>query len=302
MKILFLVPYPRGRAPSQRFRFEQYFNALSNLASFDVESFLDEPGWQAIYLPGNLKKIGAIARGFWRRLLLMRKVSGYDLVFIHREASPLGPPVFEWMIARVFGKPIVYDFDDAIWSTDRNSEGVIAMIFRWRRKVRYICRIANTVSCGNDYLADFARKYNPTVILNPTTIDTIHHRARSVPRQNGVTIGWTGTHTTLKYLDDLLPVIRAIEQKFPFVTFVVIANRDPGLPLTSYRFLHWSLSTEIDDLMLLDIGVMPLPDNEWSKGKCGFKALQFMSLGIPTVASPVGVNTIIVRDGINGYL
>ena len=114
-------------------------------------------------------------------------------------------------------------------------------------------------------------------------------------------IGWTGSFSTLKYIDIVLPVLRELQEQYDF-TFVVIADKDPQLELKNYRFIPWSRKTEISDLLSFHIGLMPLYDDDISKGKCGFKAIQYMSLGIPAVVSPVGVNAEIVDDAMNGFL
>jgi glycosyltransferase involved in cell wall biosynthesis len=114
-------------------------------------------------------------------------------------------------------------------------------------------------------------------------------------------IGWTGTFSTLIYLDMVLPVLKDLQERYDFI-FVVIADKDPALPLKKYKFIKWNSQTEADDLLNFHIGLMPLYDDEISKGKCGFKAIQYMSLGIPAVVSPVGVNTKIIDDGLTGYV
>ena len=155
MKILFLVPYPLKESPSQRFRFEQYFNTLSSAGfSFTVQSFLSSRNWQVFYTNQSLvAKLSAIFVGLGKRLFILYRVPTYDFVFIHRELTPLGPPFFEWLIAYVFRKKIIYDFDDSIWLTDKIDESKFEKLLRWRSKVTLICKWSYRVSCVNTYLA-----------------------------------------------------------------------------------------------------------------------------------------------------
>ena len=244
-------------------------------------------------------------KSFLKRILLLFKIDEIDFVFVHREIFPIGPPIFEWFIAKVIGKKIIYDFDDAIWLTDNEDESFFASLIRCRWKVRLICKWSHRVSCGNKFLADYARKFNTQVTLNPTTIDTDNtHNPALYPeaKNNDVVIGWTGSHSTLKYLEEYENILRQIESKHPNVQFVVIADRRPSLKLKNVAFKIWSQQREIEDLMSVDIGIMPLPDNEWTRGKCGFKALQYLALGKPAVVSPVAVNKEIISHGTEGYL
>lgn len=232
-------------------------------------------------------------------LFIIRK---YDMVFIHREASPVGPPVFEWIISRLLKRKIIYDFDDAIWIPHNTNRQPVLNWLKHSSKIASICKLSDRISVGNEFLYEYARANNRNVRIVPTTIDTVHvHNRIKNQFTDEVVLGWTGSHSTLKYLNDIIPILKDIEGKCNF-KFLVIADRKPVFQLDSLIHIKWDKQSEIEDLLKINIGLMPLPETEWAKGKCGLKALQYMAMGIPALVSPVGVNSQIVDPGHNGYL
>jgi glycosyltransferase involved in cell wall biosynthesis len=258
--------------------------------------------WKILYEKHkNFDKITGIITGFFRRALLLFSLKKYDFVFIHRESAPVGPPVFEWIIAKVFRKKIIYDFDDAIWVKTSSEANPMAAAIKCTWKVKNICRYSYIVSAGNEFLATYARQYCKDVRVIPTVVDTDHiHNRLKDQRSNPLVIGWTGTFTNLRYLKIVTAAIGQLQHKYDF-TFLIISNKDPYLKDVNYTFLPWKASSEIDDLLKFNIGIMPLEDTEIEKGKCAFKAIQYMSLGIPAVVSPVGANCTVISNNVNGY-
>jgi glycosyltransferase involved in cell wall biosynthesis len=303
-RILFISPFPRYRLPSQRFRVELYEGLLEKQnIQFHISSFIDSSGEKILYAKGkSFQKAWAVCKGFLRRIKDLISLPKYDYVFVHREASPVGPPVFEFLCSRVFRKKMIYDFDDSIWVPVVSDTNKIVKLIKCFWKVKYICKWSYKVSVGNEFLASFARQYNSNVILNPTCVDTkfMHNRFKT-HSESRISIGWTGSFSGIFFLDQVIKQLKELEKKYQF-DFIIIADKDPKLPLAGYKFIKWNVDTEIEDLFRIDIGIMPLPDTNIAKGKCGFKLIQYSSLGIPALASPVGVNTDIIENGVNGYL
>jgi glycosyltransferase involved in cell wall biosynthesis len=302
--ILFLTPYPCGTAASQRFRFEQYYDLLEqNGYSITVKSFLDKRTWTLLYQPSHYpRKILGIILGFIRRIVVLAKLNKFDFVFIHREAAPIGPPLIEWIIIKIFKKKVIFDFDDAIWINNTSRQNRVVRQLRFPAKIRFMIKSAYKVSVANGMLSQFASAFNSKVIINPTTLDTeLHHNKLKDHTAKRPVIGWTGTHSTLQYLDIIIPIFKELRTTHEF-DIIIISDQDPVLKDLDYQFVKWCHDTEIDDLLKMDIGIMPLSDDLWSQGKSGFKAMQYMALGIPAVVSNVGVNANLVEDGVSGYL
>ena len=179
-KIAFIIPYPLGFAPSQRFRFEQYLSLIEKEGyELNCYPFLTKTDFELLYENGHLFfKISRIILGFIKRFFLIFTLSKYEIIFIHREATPIGPPVFEWIIAKLLKKKIIYDFDDAIWLTNTSESNWFISKIKNHSKVASICKWSSIVLCGNKYLMSYAKQYNTNVVYIPTTIDTQNLRRK----------------------------------------------------------------------------------------------------------------------------
>jgi glycosyltransferase involved in cell wall biosynthesis len=302
--IYFIVATPLGALPSQRFRFEHYLPFLNEKGiKYRISPYFTLAKRNVLYNKSKIiGKISVILRGYGKRFLDLFRLIPYKYVYIHREVTPVGPPLFEWIIAKILRKKIVYDFDDAIWVPTMSEHNRKFKFVRSFSKIGKICKWSYMVTVGNKFLGEYAGQFNKNVKVIPTVVntETVHGQLQDQDTTTPA-IGWTGSFTTLVYLNKVLPVLQRLQERIDF-TFYVIADKDPALPLKNYRFIPWRLETETEDLLKFHIGLMPLTDDIISRGKCGFKAIQYMALGIPAVVSPVGVNTDIVEDAVSGFV
>ena len=304
IKIYYPSQYPAGVSPSQRFRIEQYIPFLKKESiHFKIEPFISETFYGIFFQKGHtVKKITAIILGFAHRLLSLFTLHKFDYIFIQREASPIGPPILEWLYARVFRKKIIYDFDDAIWLSrisDNNRIGIYLKCF-W--KIKKIIGMSHHVIAGNKFLYNYAKKYNNSITLLPTCIDTAARTNFIVNQDTAlVTIGWTGSFSTNEYLEKLYPVLHQLQQELSF-NLIVISNKRPTFVLDNMEYIEWNESVEVETLAKCQIGLMPMERDEWSRGKCGFKLIQYMALGIVPMADAWGANNEIIENDVSGIL
>ncbi|MGH9946976.1 MAG: glycosyltransferase family 4 protein [Pyrinomonadaceae bacterium] len=302
MKILAIVPSLYDTSPGQRFRIEQWEPLLKErgvevtYAPFETAELRE-----VLYKSGNAAaKIGAVLKGMNRRRSELRDVRDFDLVYVFREAAIMGPAWFERRIA-ASGVPMIFDFDDAVFVAYKSPSNGYLSYLKFPRKTETVIRFSAHVMAGNPYLAEYSRKFNENVTVIPTTIDTEKYTVDE-PRDSEVpVIGWSGSYSTVQHLDTIREALQELAKLHRF-RLLVIGTPEYELEGVETKAVQWRSETEVEDLREMDVGIMPLPDDQWSKGKCGLKALQYMALGKPTVCSPVGVNTVIIQDGENGLI
>ena len=227
---------------------------------------------------------------------LYNTLDQYDLVVIFRRVFTL---VEFWYIRRKARK-VIFDFDDAVMY--RSSGSMPPTSFSRRLRFRYMMKRVDAVIAGNKFLKSEVLRYNDKVVIIPTAIDLSHYSIKEAadPTKH-VTIGWIGSNSTLGYLKPIISAIEKIHQRHPDVRFKIVCDNFPdnlNMPVIKKR---WTSEEEEADLRSFDIGIMPLEDDLWSRGKCALKILQYYGVGLPVVCSPVGVNREIVKDGVNGF-
>lgn len=302
-KVLFLTPYPPHCAPSQRLKFEQYYPFFEEQGVRVVVSpFVNKALWRILYRKGHwLRKITLTSWGILRRLLDFIRAGRFDAVYLHLWAIPMGPPWFEEGLARR-RLPLVYDIDDLVYLPQASQANLFMRRFRKENQIARIMRVAQQVIVCTEYLRHFALRYNLHTIKISSTINTELYQPRSHHGQpQRITIGWSGSLSTSRYLHLLDSVLRELSRRFE-IRLLVIGDSEFRMEGVKVEARPWKFERETADLGEMDIGLYPLPNEEWVLGKSGLKALQYMGMGVPVVASAIGAAREFIRDGDNGFL
>jgi len=289
IKVLGLALYG-PLAASTRYRLGQYVAGLSKVGiDLRLTTLLGDDYLRRRFTGGGLP-IGAMIHDGAERLRLLSRAGEYDLAVLYCELFPFMPA---WMERALIRKPYIYDMDDAFYLRYRLGRKRIARSMLGD-KFDGVMAGAAAVTAGNRVLADYARRHNQSVTQLPTVVDT----ARYIPmlgRQNDVlTIGWIGSPSTASYLPQLVAPLAALGAETA-LNFVVIGGKAPAIPNVNVIEVEWNESTEVELINTFDVGVMPLPEDDWARGKCAFKLIQYMACGVPVVAAPVGANADVVN-------
>ena len=304
LQIAFFTIFENGLAPNQRYRLEGFTEKKGMPFRYKYFPILKKSEVLDFYGKSITKKVLLTFKFFIRRFTHLFYLKNYDTVFVARETIPFGTYLFEFIIKKILNKKLIYDFDDAIWIKTISEGNKRFLFLKSASKSANIMKIADVVIAGNNFLASYAKKYNSNVHVIPSCVDLDIYRFETKSSNEKVCIGWSGSESTLSQLLSIKVILKQVQAKYGNqVYFKIISSRNdfsiPGLDTIAVK---WNATDEIKELQEFDIGIMPLFNDEWSKGKCSMKGIQYMGLGIATVMSNIGTNKEVIVHGNNGFL
>jgi len=308
MNVLGLSSYP-VEAAATRYRLSQFIGPLSERGiTLTVRPFLNSKAFHLLYQRRALLRTSlALTKALVGRMKDLWLLARADVVLVQREAMLFGPPLLEWLAARVFKRPMVLDLDDATYVPYTSpTYGKLGKTLKWFSKTDDLIRWASVVTCGNRAIAEYAESKGATTRIIPTVVDTDVFVPSSHMSSGPLVLGWIGTHSTFPYLRAVFPVLQDLAKTHPFKLKIVGAGTNTlSIPGVEVENLEWRLEREVEDFQSFDVGLYPIDPSlyaeKWAAGKSGFKAIQYMAVGIPFVASPVGAMAEIGEAGVTHF-
>lgn len=302
MKILLLSKYTKLGA-SSRLRTQQFIPYLEkNGCDVTINSFFDDIYLKNLYSNKKTSRIHLL-KLFIKRILAVLFVKKYDLIWIEKEILPYFPSIFEFFLNK-FNVKYIVDYDDAIFHNyDKSKNKLIKILLS--KKIANVMKYSSMVVVGNDYLSLYAKRSGAkNITYIPTVVDINRYLKKTNYLSDVINIGWIGTPYTQKYIIELKDVLEKLQNEFFIKILAVGANENLKEQLAglNVEIVPWSENSEANSISRFDIGIMPLHDGFFEKGKCGYKLIQYMATGIPVIGSPIGVNTKIITDANCGLL
>ena len=306
--ILIICPYPKDRAAGQRLKYEQYLERWENLGyKIEISNFMDDSLWNIIHKKGySLTKIFGVFKGYIKRLKDIFRLRDYDIVYIHMWVTPFGTTFFERLFI-FFSKKVIFDLEDNMFlkSNLRNKDNPnpFASLFKNKNKQLILTKKSNYVITSSPALENICREIN---IFNnakyiTSSVDTEKFRPNKFNENKKCVIGWTGTFSSKKYIQSIEDILVELAKTVEFQLHI-IGNFDYELSGVDLKISYWSLEEEVKQMQTFDIGIYPLPRNNWVDGKSGLKAIQYLAFGIPTVATNVGNTPNVITHEEEGIL